>query len=284
MTNLRSSSQLYSQYQSFAGSDYRFMFYVPVPFNEEQIRKIIVVIDAELKSVDTNNPVSNTVNPQQSLIDKENQKNSLIEYKKLLQKYSNNQVPMVIDSIQTLSFQIHTDIQPVRSLKFKYPRGYCVGQRLIAGSIIATVFNEHPFMDVMELNNVLRYLQSKTLVNTSENYRYLDVLKGVDESSSVVDEIPPMNILMQGVNEQGDAVESTLYGVKLINDGTVISAQDMITEQTFSFVAQDIDLFRNKARGSRNNSSSLLNYRTGTSLLNDDFAVAQRRLKRGIAI
>lgn len=273
---------LYSQYQSFAGSDYRFMFYVPVPFNQEQIRKVLDVIDTELQSLQTNKAPNSTLKPLQSITDKDRQIDSLHEYKKMLNKYSNNQIPIVIDSIQTLSFQIHTDIQPVRSLKFKYPRGYCVGQRLIAGSIIATVLNEHPFMDVMELNNVLRYLQSKTLGNTSENYRYLDVLKGVDESSSVVDEIPPMNILIQGVNEQGDAVESTLYGVKLINDGTVISAQDMITEQTFSFVAQDIDLFRNKARGSRNNSSSLLNYRTGSSLLNDDFAVAQRRFKRGL--
>lgn len=282
MTNLRSSPQLYSQYQSFSGSDYRFMFYVPVPFNQEQIRKVLDVINTELQSLQINKAPSTTLKPLQSVTDKDRQIDSLREYKKMLNKYSNNQIPIVIDSIQTLSFQIHTDIQPVRSLKFKYPRGYCVGQRLIAGSIIATVLNEHPFMDVMELNNVLRYLQSKTLVNTSENYRYLDVLKGVDESSSVVDEIPPMNILIQGVNEQGDAVESTLYGVKLINDGTVISAQDMITEQTFSFVAQDIDLFRNKARGSRNNSSSLLNYRTGSSLLNDDFAVAQRRFKRGL--
>lgn len=281
MTNL-SSPQLLSQYQSFAGSDYRFMFYVPVPFNQEQISKIAAVIDAELQSLQTNKAPSITSKPLQSVTDKDRQIDSLNEYKKMLNKYSNNQIPIVIDSIQTLSFQIHTDIQPVRSLKFKYPRGYCVGQRLIAGSIIATVLNEHPFMDVMELNNVLRYLQSKALGAASENYRYLDVLKGVDESSSVVDEIPPMNILIQGVNEQGDAVESTLYGVKLINDGTVISAQDMITEQTFSFVAQDIDLFRNKARGSRNNSGSLLNYRTGSSLLNDDFAVAQRRFKRGL--
>lgn len=284
MTNLRSSSQFYSQYQSFSGSDYRFMFYVPVPFNQEQIRKVLDVIDTELQSLQTNKASNITLKPLQSITDKDRQIDSLHEYKKILNKYSNNQIPIVIDSIQTLSFQIHTDIQPVRSLKFKYPRGYCVGQRLIAGSIIATVLNEHPFMDIMELNNVLRYLQAKAVSTTSQNYRYLDVLKGVDESSSVVDEIPPMNILIQGVNEQGDAVESTLYGVKLINDGTVISAQDMITEQTFSFVAQDIDLFRNKARGSRNNSNSLLNYRTGTSLLNDDFAVAQRRLKRGIAI
>ena len=282
MANLRSSPKLYSQYQSFAGSDYRFMFYVPVPFNQEQIQKVLDVIDTELQSLQVNKALSTTLKPLQSVTDKDRQIDSLHEYKKMLNKYSNNQIPIVIDSIQTLSFQIHTDIQPVRSLKFKYPRGYCVGQRLIAGSIIATVLNEHPFMDVMELNNVLRYLQSKALGAASENYRYLDVLKGVDESSSVVDEIPPMNILIQGVNEQGDAVESTLYGVKLINDGTVISAQDMITEQTFSFVAQDIDLFRNKARGSRNNSSSLLNYRTGSSLLNDDFAVAQRRFKRGL--
>lgn len=258
------------------------MFYVPVPFNQEQIRKVLDVIDTELQSLQIDKAPSITLKPLQSVTDKDRQIDSLNEYKKMLNKYSNNQIPIVIDSIQTLSFQIHTDIQPARSLKFKYPRGYCVGQRLIAGSIIATVLNEHPFMDVMELNNVLRYLQSKALGAASENYRYLDVLKGVDESSSVVDEIPPMNILIQGVNEQGDAVESTLYGVKLINDGTVISAQDMITEQTFSFVAQDIDLFRNKARGSRNNSSSLLNYRTGSSLLNDDFAVAQRRFKRGL--
>lgn len=275
------NNQTISQYQSFSGADYRFVFYLPLSASTSEIQKVRKRIQDELQKAEIDNLVSfipgNLPTPNTVTND------SLHALKKMdfiLRGFESNQVPISLDSIQTLSYQIHTDIAPVRALKFKYPKGYCVGQRLVAGSIIATVLDEHPFQQIMEFNNLYYYLLSKT----DDDYRRYDILatlSGVDDSSSVVDEIPPMNVLIRGANELGDVVEGSIYGLKLINDGSVISAQDMITEQTLSFVAQDIDPLRNVSRGPRNTKPNLLNYRPASSILNNDYSKAKRAFKRG---
>lgn len=272
-----------SQYNSFSGADFQFTFYLPVSLSSEKIKLVQKRISESLEfySVFT----SPSVDGKDANLTTEANK-QFSAFKKLehsLKKFENQQVPIELKSIQTFSFQVHTDIQPVRSLKFKYPKGYSVGQRLIAGSIICTVLEEHPFQEIMEFNSILNYL----LATSDEQFETRSVLStffGVDESSSVVDEIPPMNVVITGSNEQGDIIDSTIYGLKLINDGSVISIQDMITEQTFSFVAQDIDLFRSRRRGERNPNKNILNIKTGNNILNNDLARARQKFKRGFSI
>lgn len=278
------NNQIISQYQSFSGADYRFVFYLPLNTSVSEIQKVRNKIKEEIDSLQNTKlkDISSFVFPSSGsdIVDQEGIA-GLKKMDDILKKFESNQVPIVLDSIQTLSYQIHTDIQPVRSLKFKYPKGYCVGQRLIAGSIIATILDEHPFLPLMEFNNLYNFLAS----SSEENYRKYDLLAmltGVDNSSSVVDELPPINIIIQGANEQGDQVQGALYGVKLINDGSVISAQDMITEQTFSFVARDLDHLRNQKRGIRNDKPNLLGYRRASSILNNEYSQAKRAFKRGL--
>lgn len=137
---------------------------------------------------------------------------------------------VVLDSLQTLSYQVHADKRPVRSLGAKYPRGFTTGQRLVAGSMIFTLFKEHPLIPLM---NLLNQAQSDGLAP-----------KDVDISSVIADQIPPLNLYIVGTNEMGNVAGMTLFGVEFLNDGGVLSVQDVLSEITISYVARDLDLIR----------------------------------------
>jgi hypothetical protein len=52
-----------------------------------------------------------------------------------------------------------------------------------------------------------------------------------------VDQIPPFNITVVGVNEQGDKMGMRVYGVSILNNGMGISIDDINMEQKYTFVA-----------------------------------------------
>lgn len=137
---------------------------------------------------------------------------------------------VILDTLQTLSYQVHADKRPVRSLGAKYPRGFTTGQRLVAGSMIFTLFKEHPLVPLMDL---LSGAQDKGLAS-----------KEVDISSVIADQIPPLNLYIIGTNEMGNVAAMTLFGVEFLNDGGVLSVQDVLSEITISYVARDLDLIR----------------------------------------
>lgn len=52
-----------------------------------------------------------------------------------------------------------------------------------------------------------------------------------------VDQIPPFNITVVGVNEQGDKMGFRVYGVTILNNGLGISVDELNMEQKYTFVA-----------------------------------------------
>lgn len=52
-----------------------------------------------------------------------------------------------------------------------------------------------------------------------------------------VDQIPPFNITVVGVNEQGDKMGFRVYGVSILNNGLGISIDELNIEQRYTFVA-----------------------------------------------
>lgn len=52
-----------------------------------------------------------------------------------------------------------------------------------------------------------------------------------------VDQIPPFNITVVGVNEQGDKMGFRVYGVTILNNGLGISIDELNIEQKYTFVA-----------------------------------------------
>ena len=127
--------------------------------------------------------------------------------------------PYVIGELQTISYSIHQDRQPVRSIGNINVKDYVMGPRTIAGSLVFAVFNKHFAKKIM--TDI-----SKTV---SPGYAFM------------IDELPPFDIVLSIANEYGLRSKMVIYGIRLVNEGQVMSINDIFTENTYQFVATDLE-------------------------------------------
>lgn len=125
----------------------------------------------------------------------------------------------VLGEIQTISYSIHMEKRPVRSIGNVNAKDYVMGPRTIAGSLVFAVFNKHFAEDIIKDHNDFY----------TEGTAYM------------VDELPPFNIVISMANEYGIRSKMVIYGVRLLNEGQVMSVNDVYTENTYQFVATDIE-------------------------------------------
>lgn len=124
-----------------------------------------------------------------------------------------------VGELQTISYSIHMDRKPVRAIGNINAKDYVMGPRTIAGSLVFAVFNRH------FAKNIIKEMGE----NIENNYSFL------------MDELPPLDIIISLANEYGLRSRIVLYGVRLINEGQVMSINDIYTENTYQFVATDIE-------------------------------------------
>lgn len=133
--------------------------------------------------------------------------------------FKGKSISEVVGSLQTLTYSIHEDKTPVRSIGNMNVRGYVFGPRTVAGTMIFTVFNKHWATSIMD--------------------KYLKVQDTVEHF--LVDELPPLNVTISMANEYGQRARLALFGVTFVNEGQVMSINDSYTENTFEFYATDVD-------------------------------------------
>lgn len=136
--------------------------------------------------------------------------------------------PLVIGEMQTVSYSIHREKFPVYTLNSINPRGFCYGPRTIAGSLIFTVIDIHLVRKIIDANLALFALQDSPSIAGKR-------LK--------MDEMPPFDITITMRNEYGQKGAIYIYGVEIVDEGQTMSIEDLMTEQTMSYLARDIDLF-----------------------------------------
>lgn len=137
--------------------------------------------------------------------------------------------PMVFGELQTISYSIHREKHPVRTLGRINPKGFTYGGRTIAGSMIFTVFDRH----------VIQNAILKELINTDHgSYGDLRQLARI----MVADEMPPFDVTISFTNEYGYASRIAIYGITIVDEGQVMSIDDVITENTMTYMARGIDL------------------------------------------
>jgi hypothetical protein len=158
----------------------------------------------------------------------------------------------VLGNIQTLSYSTFREVEPVRSLSRTYADGYTRGPRTIAGTIVWTVLDQYVLAEALKFSGI------------DDKY---------EASSILIDQIPPFNVIITLGNEYGDVASMGIYGIRMVNEGSTFSIDDMITEQTNSFIAADIDLLH-KGPPFRDN-KTLPGLRCGTDVLMKE---AQRRM------
>ena len=129
-------------------------------------------------------------------------------------------ISRVIGSLQTITYSIHMDKSPIRSIGNVNAKDYVFGPRTIAGTLIFAVFNKH------FLHSLLEELDQENFLQT---HHFL------------ADEIPPFDITISFFNEYGVKARMALYGVRMVNEGQTMSINDIYTENTYQFVATDID-------------------------------------------
>lgn len=142
----------------------------------------------------------------------------------------------VLATCQTLSLSTFRDKQAVRACGSVYPKGFCRGPREIAGSLVFTVFDESV------LYEFLRTHASDFDANTY--------------TSAMMDQMPPVDILLSFANEYGQVSRMTIYGVEFVSDGQVMSIENILTENTVNFVARDMDPMRSVGSYVKNDEGS----------------------------
>lgn len=141
---------------------------------------------------------------------------SYSSYNKETGKMENKIYTEILGQLQTISYSVYMEKKPVRSIGNVNVKDYTIGPRTIAGSIVFSVFNKHFSQDLM-----------KNLNNSGSLY--------------LVDEIPPFNIVISAANEYGCRSRSVIYGIRLLNEGQVMSINDVFTENTYQFFATDVE-------------------------------------------
>lgn len=92
----------------------------------------------------------------------------------------------------------------------------------IAGSMIFTVFNIYPFY---------RLAQYKELVRAGT---------GQSPLFPLADMLPPFDVVLTFSNEYGQFARMKITGMVIVDEGGVMSIEDLITESTFTFMANGI--------------------------------------------
>jgi len=131
----------------------------------------------------------------------------------------------VLAEAQTLSITSFRDKAPVRSLGSVYPKGYTRGPRQIGGSLVFTVFDRDVLYDFLE-------------AHPSD-------FDGNRNTSAVLDQLPPVDIIVSFASELGSVSRMALYGVEFVSNGQVLSIEDLITENVVEYVARDFDPMTN---------------------------------------
>lgn len=127
----------------------------------------------------------------------------------------------VLSSLQTISVSTHQDKRPVRVIGSVNSLDYVMGQRTVAGSLVFTVFDKHFATEMFE-----------------------DLQKATGKTFRMVDEMPGLDLTISFANEYGRKSRMAIYGVKFVNEGQVISINDLFTENTFQFVATSLEPLR----------------------------------------
>jgi hypothetical protein len=125
-----------------------------------------------------------------------------------------------LGDLQTVSYSIHRENSPVRTIGHSNVRGFVKGSRTIAGSLIFTVFNEYAWYKIDEYKN------------------YLSRTNGF--FAPLADMLPPFDIVFTFFNEYGNASKMKIYGVTIVDEGQTMSIDDILTEQTYTFMARGI--------------------------------------------
>jgi len=139
--------------------------------------------------------------------------------------------PRVFAELLTLSYSTHRQVAPIRPIGHINPKGYVRGPRTIAGTLVFQVLERHI---LWEFQDELKKLYEE-LMRQGRAYEASKLPRFF-----LMDEIPPFNITVVGLNEFGQGGSFSLLGCLIMEEGQVVSITDLAPYQTYTFVAMGI--------------------------------------------
>jgi hypothetical protein len=164
---------------------------------------------------------------------------------------------ILIGNLNGISFSTTREKAPIYVMGSVDAVSFGRGKRGHAGSLIFTNFDRHALYDIMQGT------YQDTNQGPSDRYKYyakstdipaggrslllgkqhLDSLGALGSQKAIPnysDQIPPFTITLTSTNEYGNISAMHILGVELINEGSGVSIDDIVTETQMTFVARGI--------------------------------------------
>jgi hypothetical protein len=129
----------------------------------------------------------------------------------------------VIGNLSAISYSVHRDKVPVRTLGRTYAKSYVSGGATIAGTLVFTVFDTH----------VLDAVRREVVTE-------VQAVRG--QSSPLTQQLPPFDVTIFFQNEYGHSSYMRIYGLEITDEAQTHNINDIYTENVMQYVARDIDL------------------------------------------
>lgn len=166
-----------------------------------------------------------------------------------------------IGTLQAVSYAVQREKAPIYVLGTPNPRAFSRGKRGIAGTMVFVMFDDHSLLGLFEDNRpeLMNFVKDKKELTPAiaAGDAPLSTNELVDESlwsadweiakAFYVDQIPPFDVTISGVNETAAAAVLRIWGAELLNEGYGISVDDMVSEMQMTYVARAISRWKRAA-------------------------------------
>ncbi len=173
----------------------------------------------------------------------------------------------IIGELQAISYMITREKAPIYTMGSPDPRAFNRGKRGIAGSLIFIVFDRAALLETMgtesrkyladkdepRINRDLAFFSTSTYQSLNvEDLSNPNTPTGLQEESQrlsdmheprqamYVDQIPPFDVTLTAANEYGQLAVMRILGVEILNEGSGVSIDDIVTEQNMTYVARAV--------------------------------------------
>lgn len=153
-----------------------------------------------------------------------------------------------IGTLAGITWSISREKAAVYTLGSANPRSFSRGKRGIAGTFVFHVFDRDVLWQLVQndpdqviYKRVSEWNSSDPLQPTQGTNAWweqsIDVIPG---KPFYADEIPPFDITITYANEYGQQAHKEILGCEILNEGSGVSIDDILTEQTMTFVARGV--------------------------------------------
>jgi hypothetical protein len=159
---------------------------------------------------------------------------------------------VTVGTLMGITWSVTREKAPIYTMGSPSPRSFSRGKRGIAGSLIFQVFDRPGLYDMLNkkiATNEAQYFtrSSNILPGTDSTNRHRGIVPVGTQAMDVraampyyMDQIPPFDVTITFANEYGQAAVRSIYGVELLNEGSGASMEDMVMEETMTFIAREL--------------------------------------------